>query len=106
MIDPSLITFVGIAALLTVLPGVVLNPKVALFYLTFLPQFIDPGDNVLVTSLFLAGIQVALGLIWLTTYAYAIERLAAVMQGARRRLERVTGVAQVALEVRLALERR
>ncbi|HEV2010199.1 MAG TPA: LysE family translocator [Candidatus Limnocylindria bacterium] len=84
----------------------VLNPKVALFYLTFLPQFINPGDNVLLKSLFLAGIHVTLGLIWLTTYAYAIERLAAVMQGARRGLERVSGVALVALGVRLALERR
>jgi threonine/homoserine/homoserine lactone efflux protein len=84
----------------------VLNPKVALFYLTFLPQFIDPGDNVLQRSLLLAGIHVALGLAWLTTYAYAIERLATLMQGARHRLERVTGAVLVGLAVRLAFERR
>jgi len=84
----------------------VLNTKVALFYLTFLPQFIQPGDNVLVRSLVLASIHVALGLAWLSPYAYAIERLASVMQGARRWLERISGVALLGLSVRLAFERR
>jgi threonine/homoserine/homoserine lactone efflux protein len=84
----------------------VLNPKVALFYLTFLPQFINPGDNVLLRSLFLAGIHVTLGLAWLTTYAYAIDRIGRLVQNARRWLERVSGVALVGLGVRLALERR
>jgi threonine/homoserine/homoserine lactone efflux protein len=84
----------------------ILNPKVALFYLTFLPQFINAGDNVLLKSLFLAGIHVALGIIWLTTYAYGIDRLGRVVQGARRWLERATGVALVGLGLRLALERR
>jgi threonine/homoserine/homoserine lactone efflux protein len=84
----------------------VLNPKVALFYLTFLPQFINPGDPVLLKALLLAAIHVVLGLVWLSTYAYAIDRVGKLVQGARVWLERVTGVVLVALAVRLAFERR
>ena len=86
----------------------VLNPKVAVFYLTFLPQFMSPGDNVLVRSLAFAVAHAVMGIFWLSAYAYVLSRVSAVLEGAgvRRWLERVTGGVLIALGARLALERR
>jgi threonine/homoserine/homoserine lactone efflux protein len=86
----------------------VLNPKVAIFYLTFLPQFIAPGEPVLRRSLFLAGIHIAMGVVWLSAYAWFVERLGNVLTrpNVKARLERATGGLLIALGVRLAWDRR
>lgn len=86
----------------------VLNPKVAIFYLTLLPQFIEPGDAVLVKSLALAGIHILMGLLWLTVYAWFIDQFAAFLNrpAVKRALERATGAVLIALGVRLAWEKR
>jgi RhtB (resistance to homoserine/threonine) family protein len=85
-----------------------LNPKVVLFYLTFLPQFIAPGDAVLRVSLLLASVHIAMGLVWLTVYSAALRRLNAAISrsGVRRTLEAVTGGLLVAIGVRLAFAKR
>jgi threonine/homoserine/homoserine lactone efflux protein len=86
----------------------VLNPKVAVFYLTFLPQFVSPGDDLLARSLAFASAHGVMGVVWLSAFAYAISRIGAAFGrgGVRRWLERVTGGALIALGARLALERR
>jgi threonine/homoserine/homoserine lactone efflux protein len=86
----------------------ILNPKVAVFYLTFLPQFISPGEPVLRRSLFLAGIHIAMGLVWLSAYAWFVDQLGAVLTRPRVKawLERTTGALLIALGVRLAWARR
>ena len=86
----------------------ILNPKVAVFYLTFLPQFISPGEPVFRRSLFLASIHIAMGFVWLTAYAWFIDRVGAVLTRPRVKmwLERVTGGLLIALGARLAWERR
>jgi RhtB (resistance to homoserine/threonine) family protein len=85
-----------------------LNPKVAIFYLTFLPQFIPPGANVLTRSLLLATLHNVIGFIWLSSYAWFIDQIGGVLTRPRVKawLERVTGGLLVALGVRLAWERR
>src|SRR5688572_26155314 len=86
----------------------VLNPKVAVFYLTFMPQFMSPGDNVLVRSLAFAIAHGVMGMAWLTAYAYVLSRISIVLggTGVRQWLERVAGGVLIGLGVRLALERR
>jgi RhtB (resistance to homoserine/threonine) family protein len=85
-----------------------LNPKVAIFYLAFLPQFIAPGDPVLATSLLLASIHIAMGLVWLSAIAFAADRAQRYVTDARVRrwIDGVCGAVLVALGIRLALARR
>jgi RhtB (resistance to homoserine/threonine) family protein len=85
-----------------------LNPKVAVFYLTLLPQFIRAGDPVLARSLLLASIHVVIGLVWLTAYTYFLGRLSALLNRTRIRqaLEGITGAVLIGLGARLAWDRR
>lgn len=84
-----------------------LNPKVAIFYLTFLPQFIAPGESVLRKSLFLASIHVLMGLAWLCTYSVLLDQMSSVLTrpSVKRKLEAFTGAVLVAFGLRLAMER-
>lgn len=86
----------------------VLNPKVAVFYLAFLPQFVGPRDPVLAKSLVLAGIHCAQGIVWLSflTLFVGRMRLALARPGVQRGLESLSGVVLVGFGVRLAAERR
>jgi len=85
-----------------------LNPKVALFYLTFLPQFIKPGENVLAKSMLLASIHIIMGLSWLSLYTLFLGRMKHVLSrsNVKRNLEAVTGTLLLALGTRLAFEKR
>jgi RhtB (resistance to homoserine/threonine) family protein len=86
----------------------VLNPKVAIFYLTFLPQFIAPREPVFQRSLLLASIHIAMGFAWLTAYAWFVGQLGAVLTRPRVKawLERATGGLLIALGARLAWAQR
>jgi threonine/homoserine/homoserine lactone efflux protein len=86
----------------------VLNPKPALLFLTFLPQFVDASRPVLPQILFLAGVHIVIGLIWLTIYAHLIHRAHRTLTRAdvRRWLEGATGVVLIALGLRVAVEPR
>ncbi len=84
-----------------------LNPKLVVFFATFLPQFIDSRQAVLPHMLLLGVLFDVMVLVWLTSYGLFVTRLRAFFSAARvrRTMERFTGVVLVALGARLALEK-
>lgn len=85
----------------------VLNPKVGVFYITFLPQFVPPGASVAGFSFLLAVIHVLLGLAWFALLTGATVPLGRVLARPHvvRVLDRLTGGVFVAFGVKLALPR-
>ena len=82
-----------------------LNVKIALFYIAFLPQFAPAGDRFVPVALGLAVAQVLVGITWLTIYAAIVARAGAAINGSprtRRWIEGSTGAALVGFGVRLA----
>ncbi|HEY0295411.1 MAG TPA: LysE family translocator [Bordetella sp.] len=86
----------------------VLNPKIGVFYATFLPQFIPAGVNVLGFSLLLAGLHAAMGMAWFALLVAATRPLGRWLArpAVKRAMDRLTGLVFVAFGLRLALERR
>jgi len=80
-----------------------LNPKVALFFVTFLPQFLDPTGTAWVQALSLSAVFAVLYLAWFGLYVSAIDRLGRFLRRPRikARIERVTGALLLAFAVRL-----
>ena len=85
-----------------------LNPKVGIFFISFLPVFIPRGVPVAPAALILGGIFLAEGIVWLAAIVLLGDRLNAMVSRAsvRRRMERLTGLVMIGFGVRLALERR
>jgi RhtB (resistance to homoserine/threonine) family protein len=84
------------------------NPKIALVYTTLIPQFIDRGGSEIAQTFLLAGIFIAMGLVWLTGYALFVARIGMLLRRARVRrvINAIAGAMLTALGVRLAFERR
>jgi threonine/homoserine/homoserine lactone efflux protein len=84
------------------------NPKVALVYTTLIPQFVDRGGSEIAQTFLLAGVFIAMGLVWLIGYALLVAKVGELLRrpSIRRAVNAVSGAILTALGVRLALERR
>ena len=84
-----------------------LNPKVALFFLAFLPHFVDPlAPSKIVALLFLGATFLTTGAIWSTVLALAASAIGSVLstsQSTGHFLRRATGALFVGLGIRLAV---
>jgi threonine/homoserine/homoserine lactone efflux protein len=85
----------------------VLNPKTALFFLAFLPQFVDPSAGPVAPQMLVLGTMlVCLGVLSDGTYALLAAGAGNRLRGAaatRRRLEKLSGGVFVSLGVVAAL---
>jgi threonine/homoserine/homoserine lactone efflux protein len=85
----------------------VLNPKTALFFLAFLPQFVDPDrGGVWSQALVLGFVFVALGLVTDSLYALAAGTVGELLRRRRRALGNGSGVAFIGLGTLAALAKR
>lgn len=84
-----------------------LNPKVALFFLAFLPQFVDPGSSHKVLSfLFLGALFWFFGTVWCLVVAFiaaALTRLLRENPKSSGIMQGISGAVLVGLGIRLAL---
>lgn len=85
----------------------VLNPKAVVFYMAFLPQFIDPSRSALKQSLFLAGLHFCIAMVWQCLLASIVQRAKTWMQNQkiRRGLDGLTGSIMMLFGIKLALDR-
>jgi threonine/homoserine/homoserine lactone efflux protein len=85
-----------------------LNPKVGVFYIATIPQFIPAGTPPLLMGVLLAGVHCVLGLAWSTFLIYGAGLASRWLKEARsvKIIDRITGTVLVGFGLRLALEPR
>jgi threonine/homoserine/homoserine lactone efflux protein len=84
----------------------VLNPKVSLFYLALVPQFVDEGNGVVATYAVLTGIHVAFGALWFTVLSLVLARIRPwlLSVAARRVIDLAAGLIMIGIAVRVAMQ--
>jgi threonine/homoserine/homoserine lactone efflux protein len=86
----------------------VFNPKALLFYMAFLPQFIDPARSPVLQSLFMAAVHFIIAMLYQGLLVVLAYRVRGWFKGNRlsRLLSGVTGLVLVSFGLRIFLEKR
>jgi threonine/homoserine/homoserine lactone efflux protein len=84
-----------------------LNPKVGVFYVALLPQFLPSGSDPLAVGLLLAGVHGLISVAWFALLIALASALAARLRrpGTVRAIDGVTGTTLIGFGVRLAVIR-
>jgi threonine/homoserine/homoserine lactone efflux protein len=84
------------------------NPKLAVFFVALLPQFVGRRDMVLATTLLMAALIIVFDFVWYTTLSVLVSRARKAFDrtSLARWLERVSGTILIALGIRVAIEHR
>lgn len=83
-----------------------LNPKIGVFYMAMLPQFIPQSAPHLLMGLALAGVHDAEGIVWFTGLIFSAHLAGRWLRGgaAHRVLDRITGCVLIGFGIKLASE--
>ena len=84
-----------------------LNPKCAVFYMAFFPQFINGSEHVYLKAVSLVGIQFIVGVLWLTVFSLLIVQFKKIIEKPvfLKSTNAICGTVLVIFGVRLGLER-
>ncbi len=82
------------------------NPKVALFYVALLPQFVPAEAAVLPATLVLAGIQISLSCAWYFVLASAVGRAREAFVRRRAQIQAVTGSLMIGFGLKVLADQR
>lgn len=88
--------------------GNLLNPKVGIFYISFLPQFIPQSSSPIIWTMGLVMIHVVIGLIWSIFLIAAMQSISAYLKQPRfiRYMDRITGSIFILFALKLAFSKR
>ena len=88
--------------------GNLLNPKVGIFYISFLPQFIPQSASPVIWTMSLVMIHVVIGLFWSIFLIAAMQSISAYLKQPKfiRYMDRVTGSIFILFALKLALSKR